>query len=165
MTTIAETLLPEFDQEMSATRKLLERVPEAKADWKPHEKSYTLGDLATHVANIPSYMNIVIKQDELVAPDQSQRPPKFTTTAALVEFFDKNVKIAREALTGVPDSRMAMPWSLKFGGKTIFSRPRSAVVRSFVMSHHIHHRGQLGVYLRMQDVPLPSMYGPTADER
>jgi len=165
MTTIAETLLPEFDQEMSATRKLLERVPEAKADWKPHEKSYTLGDLATHVANIPSLMNIVIKQDELVAPDQSQRPPKFTTTAALVEFFDKNVKIAREALTGVPDSRMAMPWSLKFGGKTIFSRPRSAVVRSFVMSHHIHHRGQLGVYLRMQDVPLPSMYGPTADER
>ncbi len=165
MTTIAETLLPEFDQEMSATRKLLERVPEAKADWKPHEKSYTLGDLATHVANIPSLMNIVIKQDELVTPDQSQRPPKFTTTAALVEFFDKNVKIAREALTGVPDSRMAMPWSLKFGGKTIFSRPRSAVVRSFVMSHHIHHRGQLGVYLRMQDVPLPSMYGPTADER
>ncbi len=131
MTTIAETLLPEFDQEMSATRKLLERVPEAKADWKPHEKSYTLGDLATHVANIPSLMNIVIKQDELVAPDQSQRPPKFTTTAALVEFFDKNVKIAREALTGVPDSRMAMPWSLKFGGKTIFSRP---VPRSSVRS-------------------------------
>jgi uncharacterized damage-inducible protein DinB len=164
MTTIAETLLPEFDQEMSATRKLLERVPESLADWKPHQKSRSLGDLATHVANIPAMMRVVIKQDELISPDPSVRPPKFTTTAALVEFFDKNVKIAREALTGVPDSRMALPWTLKFGDKTIFTRPRSAVVRSFVISHHIHHRGQLGVYLRLQDVALPSAYGPTADE-
>lgn len=163
MTTVAETLLPEFDQEMSATRKLLERVPESKAGWKPHEKSRTLGDLATHVANIPALMTIVIKQDEMVA-GTTNRPPKFTTTAALMEFFDQNVKTAREALTGVPDSRMALPWTLKFGDRTVFSRPRSAVVRSFVMSHHIHHRGQLGVYLRMQDVALPSMYGPTADE-
>ena len=162
--TLAESLLPEFDQEMSATRKLLERVPESKADWKPHEKSRSLGELATHVANIPAMMRVVIKQDELMSPDASLRPPKFTTTAALVEFFDKNVKIAREALTGVPDSRMALPWTLKFGDRTIFTRPRSAVVRSFVISHHIHHRGQLGVYLRLQDVALPSAYGPTADE-
>ena len=165
MTTIAETLLPEFDQEMKATRRLLERVPESKGDWKPHEKSSALGSLAQHVANIPMLMDIVMKRDELVAPDPTTRAPKFTTTAALVEFFDKNVKLAREALTGVPDSRMAMPWTLKFGDKTIFTRPRSAVVRSFVMSHHIHHRAQLGVYLRMHDVALPSMYGPTADEQ
>lgn len=163
MTTVAETLLPEFDLEMAATRKLLERLPEAKADWKPHEKSRTLGDLATHVANIPSLMNVVIKQDEMVA-GTTPRPPKFTTTSALLEFFDQNVKAAREALTGVPDSKMALPWTLKFGDKTVFSRPRSAVLRSFVMSHHIHHRGQLGVYMRMQNVALPSAYGPTADE-
>lgn len=165
MTTIAETLLPEFDQEMSVTRKLLERVPESQAEWKPHEKSTALGALATHVANIPAMMDLVMRNDEFIAGDPSRRPPKFTTTAALVEFFDKNVKLAREALTGVPDSRMALPWTLKFGDKTIFTRPRSAVVRSFVMSHHIHHRAQLGVYLRMHDVPLPIMYGQTADER
>ena len=163
MTTIAETLLPEFDLEMAATRKLLERVPESKAAWKPHEKSRTLGDLATHVANIPALMSVVMKQDEMVA-GTTARPPKFSTTAALLEFFDQNVKTAREALTGVPDSKMGLPWTLKFGDKTVFSRPRSAVVRSFVMSHHIHHRGQLGVYMRMQDVALPSAYGPTADE-
>lgn len=163
MTTVAETLLPEFDMEMAATRKLLERVPELKAGWKPHEKSRTLGDLATHVANIPSLMSVVIQQDEMVA-GTTNRPPKFSTTAALLEFFDQNVNAAREALTGVPDSKMALPWTLKFGDKTIFSRPRSAVLRSFVMSHHIHHRGQLGVYMRMQNVALPSAYGPTADE-
>lgn len=164
MTTFAETLLPEFDQEMAATRRLLERVPESQAAWKPHEKSRTLGDLASHVANIPRLMGVVIKRDELVAPDDSVKAPKFTTTAALIESFDKNIKEAREALKGVPDSLMAMPWTLKFGAKTIFTRARSAVLRSFVMSHHIHHRGQLGVYLRMQDVPLPIAYGPTADE-
>lgn len=163
MTTIAETLLPEFDMEMAATRKLLERVPESKADWKPHQKSRSLGELATHIANIPSMMSVVIRQDEMAA-GTTNRPPKFTTTAALLEFFDQNVKAGREALTGVPDSKMALPWTLKFGDKTIFSRPRSAVLRSFVMSHHIHHRGQLGVYMRMQDVALPSAYGPTADE-
>lgn len=164
MTTIAETLLPEFNDEMAATRRLLERVPESQAAWKPHEKSRTLGDLAAHVANIPRLMGVVIKREEMVAPDDSVRAPKFTTTAALLESFDKNVKEAREALNGVPDSRMSLPWTLKFGTQTIFSRPRSAVLRSFVMSHHIHHRGQLGVYMRMQDVPLPKAYGPTADE-
>lgn len=163
MTTIAETLIPELDMEMAATRKMLARVPESKADWKPHEKSRTLGDLATHVANIPSLMGIVIRQDEMVA-GTTNRPPKFTTTAALLDFFDQNVKAAREALTGVPDSKMALPWTLKFGDRTVFSRPRSAVLRSFVMSHHIHHRAQLGVYMRLQDVALPSVYGPTADE-
>ena len=164
MTTIAETLLPEFNDEMAATRRLLERVPESQAAWKPHEKSRSLGDLAAHVANIPRLMGVVIKREEMVAPDDSVRAPKFTTTAALLESFDKNVKEAREALNGVPDSRMSLPWTLKFGAQTIFARPRSAVLRSFVMSHHIHHRGQLGVYMRMQDVPLPKAYGPTADE-
>ena len=165
MTTIAESLLSEFDQEMAATRRVLERVPESKADWKPHEKSSALGDLATHVANIPAYLGLVIKKEEADGATDIPRPPKFSTTAALLELFDKNVKAAREAVTGVPDSRMALPWTLKRGSQTIFSRPRGTVLRSFVMSHHIHHRAQLGVYLRMQDVPLPSIYGPTADER
>jgi uncharacterized damage-inducible protein DinB len=165
MTTIAETLLPEFEAEMATTRKLLERIPEDKAAWKPHEKSSTLGDLATHVANIPIWMDIAIKNDEFDGAANFPRPPKFTTTASLLEFFDRNVQSARAALVGTPDSRMALPWSLKRGTTTMFSRPRAAVLRSFIFSHHIHHRGQLSVYLRMQNVPLPNMYGPTADER
>lgn len=162
--TIAESLLAEFEQEMTNTRKLLERVPEAKADWKPHEKSRSLGELATHVAGIPIWGERLMKHDDFDIAGNTPRPPKFTTTAALLALFDHNVKAAREALTGVPDSLMARTWTLKAGPKTVFSRPRAAVVRAMMMSHHIHHRGQLTVYLRLQNVPLPGMYGPSADE-
>jgi len=161
--TQAESLLTEFDAEMASTRKLLERVPEAKSDWKPHEKSKSLGDLATHVANLLSFLPLIAKHDEFDAMN-FQRPPKFSTTAKLLELFDEKVKAGREALAGIPDSLMPQTWSLKRGGQTFISRPRAAVIRGLTMSHHIHHRGQLTVYLRMLDVPLPGMYGPTADE-
>ena len=161
--TQAESLLTEFDAEMASTRKLLERVPEAKSDWKPHEKSKSLGDLATQVANLLSFLPLIAKHDEFDAMN-FQRPPKFSTTAKLLELFDEKVKAGREALAGIPDSLMPQTWSLKRGGQTFISRPRAAVIRGLTMSHHIHHRGQLTVYLRMLDVPLPGMYGPTADE-
>jgi uncharacterized damage-inducible protein DinB len=164
--TIAQSLLPEFDHEMSVTRTLLERVPEDKAGWKPHPKSTGLGDLAAHIARLPSMAANVVSLTELdmnppVGP--AFTPPRFTTTVALLETFDDHVKQAREAISGTADGDLMTPWSLKRGGHTIFTMPRVAVLRSVMMNHMIHHRGQLSVYLRLNDVPLPSIYGPTAD--
>ena len=163
--TIAESLLGELEAEMKSTRKLLERVPEGKGAWKPHEKSRSLGEIATHVAALPIWAERVIKHDEFDIGGTFARPAPFTTTAALLDLLDHNVKAAREALAGVPDSLMTQTWTLKNGAKTMFSRPRADVLRSMMMSHHIHHRGQLTVYMRLLDVPIPGMYGPSADER
>ncbi|HEX9160278.1 MAG TPA: DinB family protein [Thermoanaerobaculia bacterium] len=162
---IADSLLPEFDREMSVTRKLLDRVPEDKIAWKPHPKSYSLGDLAIHVANIPTWIRFIVNDDLFDTAAPFQRPAPFSTRSAALEFFDNNVLTARAALASASDARLMGPWSLKHGEQTLFTMPRVAVLRSFAMNHHIHHRGQLTVYLRMHDVPLPNMYGPTADER
>ena len=160
---IADALLPEFDHEMTLTRKLLERVPEDKFDWKPHPKSMTLGRLAQHVATIPMWGSVTLTETEIdIGGDQ--QPTPITTRDQLLAAFDGHVRTTRAALVGKGDGEMMAPWSLKRGGHTIFSMPRAAVWRSFVVSHLIHHRAQLGVYLRMHDVPLPPMYGPTADE-
>jgi uncharacterized damage-inducible protein DinB len=160
---IADALLPEFDHEMTVTRKLLERVPESQFDWKPHEKSMTLGELAQHVATIPRLGIVTLSQNDFdVSSDQ--RPPQATTRAELLAMFDGHVRNARAALAGKGDGEMTAPWALKRGASVVFSMPKAAVWRSFVMSHLIHHRAQLGVYLRMHDVPLPSVYGPSADE-
>jgi uncharacterized damage-inducible protein DinB len=160
---IADALLPEFDHEMTVTRKLLERVPEDKFDWKPHQKSMSLGQLAQHVATIPMWGSMTLNQLEFdLASDQ--RPPQMSTRSELLAAFDRLVGEARAALVGKGDGEMMAPWVLKRGGQTIFSMPRASVWRMLVMSHLIHHRAQLGVYCRMHDVPLPSMYGPSADE-
>ena len=160
---IADALLPEFDHEMTVTRKLLERIPEDKFDWKPHDKSMSLGQLAQHVATIPVWGAVTLNQTEFdVGADQ--RPAMMTKRADLLAAFDKNVSDARAALVGRGDGELMAPWALKRGGQTIFSMPRAAVWRSFVMSHLIHHRAQLGVYCRMHNVPLPAMYGQSADE-
>ena len=160
---IADALLPEFDHEMTVTRKLLERVPEDKFDWQPHQKSMTLGRLAQHVATIPMWGSVTLTQSEIdIGGDQQQTP--MTRRTELLAAFDENVANTRAALVGKGDGEMMAPWTLKRDGHTIFSMPKAAVWRSFVMSHLIHHRAQLGVYLRMHDVPLPSMYGPSADE-
>lgn len=164
---IAAAVLPEFDQEMASTRKVLERIPEARASWKPHSKSYSLGDLAAHVSNLPSWTVFTLKQTELdLNPPGGQqwKSPGFSTTAAALAAFDENVKAARAAIAGSSDADFQVAWSLKSGGHTIFSMPRAAVLRSFVLNHLIHHRAQLTVYLRLNDVPLPGIYGPTADE-
>ena len=159
--------LPEFEHEMLTTRALLSRVPEARAEWRPHPKSRPLGELAQHVANLVGFAELIVRQTERdVAPPGA--PPvvsvPFTTSAALLASFDANVVSARAAIAGVTDAELMVPWSLKRGGVPFFTLPRAAALRSFLLSHLIHHRGQLSVYLRLLDVPLPPVYGPTADE-
>jgi uncharacterized damage-inducible protein DinB len=159
---MVDALLPEFDHEMTVTRKLLERVPEGKNDWKPHPKSTALGALAQHIATIPMWGTMTLTLSELDPGDQKLAEMK--TRAELLAFFDDNVKTARGHLAGKSDAELMAPWSLKRGTHTIFTMPKATVWRSIVMNHHVHHRAQLSVYLRMNDVPIPSMYGPSADE-
>ena len=163
---IAQSILPEFKHEMASTRRLLERVPEEHASWKPHPKSYSLGDLALHIATIPMWARVTVTQDELnfTKANQGTRPV-FDTRRALLEMFDANAAGAISALAETSDDEMKKPWALKNEGTVVFSMPRTAVMRGFVMNHLIHHRGQLTVYLRLKDVPLPPIYGGTADER
>jgi uncharacterized damage-inducible protein DinB len=163
---IAASLLPEFDHEMSTTRQLLERTPEAQAAWKPHAKSMSLGELAVHLAVIPMWGVATLTQTELdIDPPggPAYTPSPFQSTAALLRLFDENVTKARAVLAAASDEAFMVPWTLKDGGAQVFSLPRLAVMRSFVMNHLIHHRGQYTVYLRLHDVPLPSVFGPTAD--
>jgi len=164
---MSNMMIGEFDHEMANTRKTIERVPEDKFDWKPHEKSTSLGGLATHLANIPSWTVNTFTQDELdIAPPGAPplRLDQAKSRAALLEAFDKNVADGRAALLNARDESWGQGWSLLSGGKKIFTMPRAAVMRGFVMSHMIHHRAQLGVYLRLLNVPVPSIYGPSADE-
>lgn len=154
--------LPELEQEMATTRRLLERVPSEKGEWKPHPKSFALGHLAQLVAWMPGWIANTAAETELdlgVAPGYS-----FETTETLVAMFDENVRAAVAALSALTDDDLGVTWSLTRGGRTLFSAPRGEVLRNH-LNHLIHHRGQLSVYLRLVDVPLPSIYGPTADER
>ena len=165
---IAQLLLPEFDHEMANTRRLLEIVPAADAAWRPHPKSWTLGDLASHIATLPLWARLTMERSELdpgSPANASLQRVRFTTIPELLEQFDRNVRDARAALAAASDAAMGETWTLKSGAATVFSMPRAAVMRGFVLNHMIHHRGQLTVYLRLRDVPLPSIYGPTADTR
>jgi len=164
---ISASLLPEFDQEMANTRKALERVPDEKLDWKPHEKSMSMGGLATHLANLPIWTVFTINQDSLdLEPPGggSSRVEEKRSRREILEDFDKNVTAARDAVAGASDEELLKPWSLLKGGVTLMTLPKIVVLRSFVMNHVIHHRGQFTVYLRLNDVPVPSIYGPSADE-
>jgi len=160
---MVDALLPEFDHEMTTTRKVLERIPEDRFDWKPHAKSFSLGALATHVATLPTWGAETLSKSEIDIAG-GQPPAALPSKAELMATFDKNVAATRSALAGKTDAELMAMWTLKRGGKTIFSMPKTAVLRSFVFSHLIHHRGQLSVYLRLLDVPVPSIYGPSADE-
>ena len=161
--TIAQTLLPEFDQEMANTRMMLERVPDGKFDYKPHEKSMTLGRLAAHTAEIASYATATIRFEKLDFTGE-EKPFSPATRNELLDAFDKYVVEARELLSKASDEDLMKTWTLTYKGKQIFSLPRVAVLRMMVMSHLIHHRSQLGVYLRLNNVEIPGMYGPSADE-
>jgi uncharacterized damage-inducible protein DinB len=161
---IVDALLPEFDHEMTVTRKVLERVPDDQWDWKPHPKSYSLGALATHVATIPMWGEMTLTRDEIDPGAADLRPQPPTSRAGVLAMFDKNAAGTRAALSGRTDPEFMTNWSLKNAGRTIFTMPRAVVWRSFVMSHLIHYRAQLAVYLRLLDQPVPSMYGPSADE-
>jgi uncharacterized damage-inducible protein DinB len=163
---IRDGLLPEYDHEMGTTRRLLERTPEAEFAWKPHDRSMTLGQLAGHIATIPHWCDAVLRHTVFdVAAAGDTRPKQPASVAELLAEFDRKVKAAREGLAAAGDSEMLAPWTFKQGDREIFTMPRVAAIRSFVMNHLIHHRGQLSVYLRLKDVPLPSIYGPTADEQ
>jgi uncharacterized damage-inducible protein DinB len=161
---IVDGLLPEYDHETGTTRKLLERVPDGNFDWKPHPKSMSLGQLAGHLATMLSWGQSVLNQPSFdLAGDFT--PPALQTRADLLAAFDKEAQATRAALVGKLDAELVAPWTLKRGDKTMFTMPKIGVMRSFVLNHMIHHRGQLSVYLRLHDVPLPSIYGPSADEQ
>lgn len=164
--TISHALLGEFDYEMAGTRKTLERLPAGKFDFKPHEKSPTMGWLAGHIGNIAQWGILTCKEDsvDLAAKENQERPALPTTAQEAVAVFDKNAAGFRAALEQTTDEQMMQHWSLKMGERTIFNMPRVAVLRGFVFSHLIHHRAQLTVYLRMNGVPVPALYGPSADE-
>jgi uncharacterized damage-inducible protein DinB len=160
--TIAQTLLPEFDQEMANTRRVLERVPSAKGQWKPHAKSFALGHLAQLVSWMPGWITNAVRETSL---DLAQAGGySFETTETLLAGFDRNVREARQALEGSMDADYGVQWSLVRGAQVLFSAPRGVVVRTHI-NHLIHHRAQLTVYLRLLDVPVPAIYGPSADER
>ena len=163
---LKDALLPEFDHEMGTTRRVLERVPDAEFAWKPHEKSFNLGQLAGHVANIPHWVAAIVQNTVFdLADAEDTRPRVPESTGWLLSQFDKNVGVARTGIVAMTDPEFLAPWTFKNNGQVVFTMPRAAALRSFVMNHMIHHRGQLTVYLRMKNVPLPSVYGPTADEQ
>ena len=158
---IGEGLLPELDQEMATTRRVIARVPADRGEWRPHPKSFPLGHLAQLVATMPGWIGRTIRDPKI---DLSSGPGySYETTETLLERFDALVRDAREALASVTDATLAEPWSLTHGERILFTSPRGAVVRQTI-NHLVHHRGQLTVYLRLLDVPVPSIYGPTADE-
>ena len=160
--TIADTLIPEFDQEMGTTRRVLERVPSEKAEWKPHVKSFSLGHLAQLVSWMPGWITRTLRETRLDLATGGGY--SIETTETLLKLFDKNVREARSTLASTKDSDFKVMWSLAMGEQVLWTAPRREVVRNH-LNHLYHHRGQLTVYLRLVDVPVPSVYGPTADER
>ena len=164
---LAASLLPEFDQEMHLTRRMLERVPEDKFDWQPHPKSMKLGHLATHLAELPTWGMWTMQSDEfdVTPPGSGPYVPRMAANrAAILSEFDANAAAARQAIAAASDEQLGRPWTLKATGKSVFTLPKMAVLRSMVMSHMIHHRAQLGLFLRLNDVAIPGTYGPSADD-
>ena len=160
---IKDALLAEFDHEIATTRKLLERLPEAKLSWKPHVKSFSLGGLATHLANLPTWTSTILNETSFNMANETPHAQEKTSRSELLAAFDENATRARGWMDRTDAEYMAR-WSLMRGEHEVFSMPRIAAWRSFVMSHMIHHRGQLSVYLRLNDIPVPAIYGPSADE-
>lgn len=164
---ISNSILSEFDQEMASTRRTLERVPTDTFDWKPHEKSMSMGALATHLSNLPSWTSYALEHESLdLAPGGAPLPAATIpeSAAELLNTFDDNVATARAAIARTTDQEFVKMWQLQRNGVTLLTLPKVAVLRGFVLNHNIHHRAQLGVYLRLNDIPVPSIYGPSADE-
>ncbi len=157
-------MLMELTQEAENTRKTLERVPEEHFNWTPHPKSLEMGRLASHLAEIPGWVAATLNMDEMVI-EEGYQPFSASNSAELLKMFDEKIAEAKAAMPGYPDDKLMQNWALKMGGEEVFSMPRAACLRAFVLSHTIHHRAQLGVYLRLKDIPVPSIYGPSADEQ
>lgn len=162
---LADSLLPEFDREMGVTRRMLAVVPMSSGDWKPHAKSKSIRELASHIANIPRMGHSILDQPVLETGATYKRLPDVNTTEELLARFDEHAASARSVLVGKTDAELAAPWTMKRDGRDLFTMPKGSAWRNFCISHLIHHRGQLTVYLRLNDVPVPPAYGPTADER
>lgn len=167
---IAELLLPEWDNEMKVTRQVLERVPDDgdKGSWKPHEKSFPMAHLAQLVARLPGWSSLLLEQTEFdIAPKDGPKSFGYSIekTATLLAEFDKGAKVGRDAIEKTSDDAFQVPWHFKAGGKVMLTQPRYLAFRGMVLNHIVHHRAQLGLYLRMVGEKVPSMYGPTADEK
>ena len=165
---LSSALLPEFDQEMAKTRTTLERTPGDKFDWKPHEKSFSFMEMANHLARLPGWGAATLKTESMeMDPEKGgyDPPPPAETPEGVLADFDRNVSELREALGEAGDEELMKPWTLIYGGEEIFTMPRLAVLRGVILNHMIHHRGQFTVYLRLNDLPLPALYGPSADEQ
>jgi len=164
---LVAALLPEYDHEMATTRRLLQRVPEGDFTWKPDEKSRTLGELSGHLSDLPMWCCTVLDAPSLdlegLGDQLTAKSPK--SAAALLDEFDRRVALARAGLVKSSDAELLAPWTLKSGTEEFFTLPRISAIRTLVMNHLIHHRGQLSVYLRLRGVAVPAIYGPTADER
>jgi uncharacterized damage-inducible protein DinB len=161
---MSDALLPEFDHEISTTRKLLERVPEDKWDWAPHEKSMKLGRLACHVAELPVFATASAKSDSMDFAKGEYKTIDAANRQQLLDAFDKQAAASRAAIAGLSDEDLMKPWTLLMDGKALMTMPKAGVLRTAMMNHLIHHRGQLSVYLRLTGTPVPSIYGPSADE-
>ena len=159
-----DSLLAEFDNEMAKTRLVLSRVPEPAFAWKPHERSYSLGGLATHLAQLPHWGTQILDNDAYDLASATKRADDKQTRDEVLETFDRHVQEVRARLLTMSDAELQAPWILKRGTHTLLSLPKMAAFRGFLLHHLIHHRGQMTVYLRLQNVPLPPLYGPTADE-
>jgi uncharacterized damage-inducible protein DinB len=161
---VSQMFLPEFDQEMKKTRAILERVPEGKPDFKPHEKSMALGKLAAHTAQLPEFAIRIVELPELDFSKSDMKPLVMESRQQLLAAFDALTEKARAAIAGVSNEAWQKPWKLSFQGHTIADAPRFLMYRGMFLNHLIHHRAQLGVYLRLNGVPLPGTYGPSADD-
>ena len=161
---LASAFLGELENEAKVTRTLLERVPADKFDWQPHEKSMKMGRLAVHVAEMFGWTKETLKQDVLDFATADFKPFEPASTEELLAFFDNHIAVAKLILAETPDEKFFTDWTMQNGDQVYFTMPKVAVMRSFVMNHIIHHRGQLSVYLRLNDIPVPAMYGPSADE-
>ena len=160
-----DVLLPEFDREIGATRQVLERIPGSAFGWKPHDRSASMGELAVHVADLPRWITIVMTCHTFdLTSEKAPSRRRSTSTAQLLSQFDDNGQAARDRLVGATDGILCEPWTLTRGERDLFTMPRVVAMRHLVLNHLVHHRGQLTVYLRMQNIPIPALYGPSADE-
>jgi uncharacterized damage-inducible protein DinB len=159
-----DSLLKEFEHEAQTTRKHLERLPDGKLAWQPHEKSFTAAGLASHITECLSWTEVIFKENEFNFDPATYKPYVANSSADLLKTFDDNVAKGKQALAGATEESLEQPWCLKIKGSVLFEKPRAEVFRDFTLSHVIHHRGQFSVYLRLLDIPVPGSYGPSADE-
>jgi uncharacterized damage-inducible protein DinB len=159
---IRDSILAELDQEAQTTKRVLDRVPEDRLSWKPHKKAFSLGQLALHIATLPGGVVAIATPDSIEAPNFSR--PEAKSRKEVLDAFTNSLETAKEGLSKMDDARLMGTWNLTRGGKVVLSMPRIAFLRSILLNHNYHHRGQLSVYLRILNVPVPSIYGPSADE-